>query len=273
MSADEDALAPRPVVIAHLSDLHFGAHVPSVVDSLVADVTAAAPSLTVVTGDLTMRARRSEFEEVRALLDRLPRPLLVVLGNHDVPLLNPSRIWAPYARYREQIADVLDPVLELPGLRALGLQSAPRWRWKSGRVSRRQASMVRDSWEAETGSTVRLIALHHPVSPRGLSRIVGRGRLLRASQEARVDIVLAGHTHVPSVRRIDMSVAGRSWPVLEVVAGTATSTRVRETGRSWNLIDVGRDYVRVRERQEAGPGWRAAGCVVHSRNVETIRPG
>src|SRR3954449_1971724 len=215
------------MLIAHLSDLHVGAHQPDVVDSLVADVLAATPDLTVVTGDLTMRARRSQFEVVHAVLERLPRPQLVVLGNHDVPLFSPSRIWAPYARYRRQITDDLDPAVAVAGGRALGLNSMPRWRWKSGRVSRRQASLVRAGWDEQECREVRVIALHHPASARGAARIAGRQRLLRAAADAHVDLVLAGHTHVPTVRRIELRAGNRSWPLLEVVAGTATSTRVR----------------------------------------------
>jgi len=255
------------MLIAQLSDLHVGAYLPALVDSLVADVVAAAPALTVVTGDLTMRARRTEFETVRAVLDRLPRPLLVVLGNHDVPLFSPSRIWAPYARYSRQITPDLDPVVVLPGTRALGLQSMPRWRWKGGRVSRRQACLVQIGWDEQDGPEVRLIALHHPVSPRGPARIVGRERLLRAAAEARVDLVLAGHTHVPAVRRLDLPTGEGHWSVLEVVAGTATSTRVRGRGRSWTLIQVEQDAIRVQEREQVGLGWRAGRLVAHPRGI------
>jgi 3',5'-cyclic AMP phosphodiesterase CpdA len=265
-----DGAAGRwPVTIAQVSDLHIGAHLPAVVDSLIADVTAAAPSLTVVTGDLTMRARRAEFLTVRAALVRLPRPLLVVLGNHDVPLDRPSRIWAPYARYQRQIAPDLNPMLELPGLRALGLQSMPRWRWKGGRVSRGQASMVAEllGVGGPSSPSVRLIALHHPVSPAGPARIVGRDRLLRACRDAQIDVVLAGHTHRSAVHRLELTAAGRSWPVLEVVAGTATSTRDRGNGRSWNLIQIDVDSIRVQERQQVGSGWRTGRVVVHPRGI------
>jgi 3',5'-cyclic AMP phosphodiesterase CpdA len=99
------------IVIAHLSDLHLGAHVPAAADSLVEDVTSAAPSITVVTGDLTMRARRSQFRDAVRLLDQLPLPRLVVPGNHDIPLDPLTRIWSPYSRYQAHVDRVLDPRL------------------------------------------------------------------------------------------------------------------------------------------------------------------
>ena len=56
--------------IAHLTDLHFGAEDPAVVEALVADLAADPPDLVAVSGDLTQRARLTEFRAARAFLDR-----------------------------------------------------------------------------------------------------------------------------------------------------------------------------------------------------------
>ena len=74
--------------IAHLSDIHFGRVDPAVVDALIDTLTAVAPDLVALSGDLTQRARSGQFRAARRFLDRLPRSLLVVPGNHDVPLFN-----------------------------------------------------------------------------------------------------------------------------------------------------------------------------------------
>jgi len=126
-----------PLVVAHLSDLHVGRHVPAVLDALAGDVAAVAPDLVVVTGDSTMRARDAEFAEARRFLDGLAATPLVVIGNHDVPLLGLGRLVAPYERFRTWITADLDPRLDLPRVRALGLQSMPRWR--CARPTRRRA--------------------------------------------------------------------------------------------------------------------------------------
>jgi 3',5'-cyclic AMP phosphodiesterase CpdA len=242
-----------PIVVAHVSDLHLGAHVPSAVDSLVADVAAVRPDLTVVTGDCTMRARTGQFRQVQALLVRLPAPRLVVLGNHDVPLDSVARLIAPYSRYQAMVEPDLDPCVDVAGLRALGLESMPRWRWKGGRVSQRQVMLVvRVLGDAPSGA-VRLLALHHPPFATGLARIVGRDALARAMADARVDLVLAGHTHVPVTRRVDLA-GGAS--VVEVVAGTATSARTRGTDRSWTVIRAGPDAFEVEERYDVDGAWR-----------------
>jgi 3',5'-cyclic AMP phosphodiesterase CpdA len=252
------------VVVAHLSDLHLGAHVPDVAESLVADVVSAAPTLTVVTGDLTMRARRREFEAVTRLLHRLPAPQLVVLGNHDVPL-DLRRLGHPYDVYRRFVPGSLAPVVDLPGIRALGLPSMPRWRWKSGYVPRSQVSLVEATLGTAPPGAVRLLALHHPPSARGLARLIGRDRLLDALAEARVDVVLAGHIHVPAARLLVFSRRGERREVVEVVAGSATSTRLRGVPHSWSLVRADASSISIEERHHTGSGWVAAGLVHYPR--------
>jgi 3',5'-cyclic AMP phosphodiesterase CpdA len=246
----------RPLVVAHISDLHMGAEEQAATASLATDVRAVDPDLTVVTGDCTMRARTSQFRRVRALLDELPTPRLVVLGNHDVPLLTPVRLTAPYHRYRTWIDPELDPCVQVPGLRALGLQSMPRWRWKSGRVSRRQAAAVVDVLGDAPPAAVRLLALHHPPFVRGPARIAGRGTLLRALAAARVDLVLSGHTHLPLSRRVQVETAGTATHrLVEVVAGTATSVRTRGAPRSWTVIRISPSELDIEERYERAGRW------------------
>jgi 3',5'-cyclic AMP phosphodiesterase CpdA len=249
-----DAGAGGGLVIAHVSDLHLGAHDPAAVESVAADVAAVLPTLTVVTGDLTMRARTGQFRLARDLLDRLPAPLLVVPGNHDVPLVSADRLLAPYRRYRRLVQAELDPVLRLPGLTALGLQTTPPWRWKSGRVSRRQSDAVVEVLGSAPAGAVRVLALHHPPRAAGLARVAGRDRLMRALACARVDLVLAGHTHVPRASLVELGTTAHR-PV-EVVAGTAVSRRTRGTGRSWTVIRVDQTAVVGEERRQDATGWR-----------------
>jgi 3',5'-cyclic AMP phosphodiesterase CpdA len=170
------------------------------------------------------------------------------------------RLVRPYQAYLRCVPGPLDPVVDLPGLRALGLASMPRWRWKSGRVTRQQAAMIVRVLGSAPPQAVRLLALHHPPSSSGLETIAGRARLSQALVDAPVDLVLAGHTHVPSARLLDVASAGHERPVLEVVAGTATSTRLRGVPRSWTLLTVDDSTITVEERRELGSGWAAVGA-------------
>ena len=105
--------------IAHLSDVHFGAHDPAVVAGAEAWLAEHRPDLVVISGDFTQRARVEQYREAGAFLDRLEGAGLKTLGvpgNHDVPLYDVVRRFArPLARYRRYIDDDL-----LPGSRATG---------------------------------------------------------------------------------------------------------------------------------------------------------
>jgi len=283
---NEEAVAPlaasEPVVLAHISDLHFGAHDPLAVESLVADLQAAHPAMTVVTGDLTQRARPREFAAAAEFLRQVPFPRLVVLGNHDVPLDRVSSLGSGYRGYLRQVGLDVDPVVDADGVRVLGLHSMPRWRWKSGHISQRQAELVTECLPAAAPGAVRVLALHHPVTATGAASLAGRGRLVAALAESRAEIVLAGHTHVPATTWFGFEAGDSPWCLLEGIAGTATSTRLRGVPRSWMLYRIDRTAITVEERQQddssSGPVWtRAEVRRFHRRGVagmqERARPG
>src|SRR5581483_9866786 len=125
--------------IAHLSDLHFGATDPILVETAVAAVNAAQPHLVVVSGDLTQRARSAQFKAARAFLERLPKPQIVVPGNHDVPLWNVvARGWTPLVKYRRIVGEDLTPFYADPEIAVLGLNTARSFTITDGRLNRMQ---------------------------------------------------------------------------------------------------------------------------------------
>ncbi|MEJ7616545.1 MAG: metallophosphoesterase [Pyrinomonadaceae bacterium] len=100
--------------LIHLSDVHFGRVDYSLIDPLVKFVNELRPHVVVVSGDLTQRARAAQFKEARAFLDRLPKPQVVVPGNHDVPLYNVfARFLKPLDNYRRYISDDLLPSMRM----------------------------------------------------------------------------------------------------------------------------------------------------------------
>ena len=86
-------------VVLQVSDTHFGTEQPVVVEALLRLVRAQRPNLVVLSGDITQRARWSQFQAARAFIERLAVPATLVLpGNHDIPLFNlGARLLAPYA--------------------------------------------------------------------------------------------------------------------------------------------------------------------------------
>lgn len=267
------------VTLAHLSDIHMGSHDPQLVSSLVDDVAAHRPDAVVITGDLTTRARPREFAAMRDFLAALPGPQLVILGNHDVPLYQlGQRLTAPYARFQRQITADLDPVLDIAGARILGLQTMPRWRWKSGRVSRRQDDLIDSVFRsndglsrAADGDPLRIVAMHHPPAETGLATVAGIKGFRAAVVRSGVDVVLAGHTHVPSITEQLLPAEGGAGNVVEVVCGTSTSTRTRGYPACWMVLQADATTLTVTPRIGRSEGW-AAGTPVHFDRVRR-QPG
>jgi 3',5'-cyclic AMP phosphodiesterase CpdA len=238
--------------IAHLSDLHFGAHDPAVVAGAEAWLAEARPELVVVSGDFTQRARKDEYREAAAFLDRLEALGLATLGvpgNHDVPLYDIVRRFArPLDRYRRFIDDDLCPWFESEALAVLGINTARSLTFKDGRISHDQMALIRERFRAVPERRTRILVTHHPLFAMPIgeadapSEAVGRhGEALQAIAEAGVHVLLAGHFHrsfTESARRM----VKNAGPALVVQAGTATSTRLRHgESQSFNLIHAERN--------------------------------
>ena len=257
------------MVIAQVSDIHLGRDEQAVADGLLADITAREPTAVVVSGDLTMRARSHQFEAARAYLDQLPQPVVVVPGNHDIPLHDlVSRFSGPFDKYRKHISDELDPVLQVPGATILGLNSMPRWRWKAGHLSGRQGELIGAVLGAAATGDVRVLVSHHPVLPKDLSGMVNRSDVVASAARARVDLLLSGHTHDPLVAPVILSSRGVQREALSVVAGTAISTRRRSANNSYPVITVTTDQINVDVRQWNGERFVTALRATFDRQVE-----
>lgn len=249
---------PDRHVILHVSDLHFGPpFVPHVGEELLRVAEILDPSLVVVSGDLTQRATRSQFEEARAFLDRLPDvPTLVVPGNHDVPLYRiAERLRTPHRLYREIITDDLNPVLRVPGATLVGLDSTnPRQAISNGRLTKRQLDACAEVFRTAPPEDVRIMVTHHHLAqaPDALNDRTLRGARMAMKRliEMGVEIVLGGHLHRAFIgSSLDFFFGShRDRGVTVVQSGTSTSRRGRGRERernSFNLIEVSRDELVV----------------------------
>jgi 3',5'-cyclic AMP phosphodiesterase CpdA len=238
--------------IAHVSDLHFGRHDPRKVDALLHSLDRNRPDLVVVSGDVTQRARRTEFAEARHFLDRINRPIIVVPGNHDVPLYAVhQRLLAPFTKFNRFIAPsgIADSFFADSDLAVLGLNTARRLVWKAGRVSFEQMNIIRRSFADLPQNVWKLLVTHHPLaSVKGepMIELAGRAKLaVRAVADAGVHILLSGHHHRTSVGSVEPTLV-LNGSVLVVHAGTAVSTRTRSAeGNSYNLIELEAEHVAV----------------------------
>lgn len=222
--------------ILHLSDLHFGRVDPALVEPLLDTAYRLAPDLTVVSGDLTQRARNRQFAAARRFLDRLPGHMLCIPGNHDTPLDNlVLRFFAPFRRYRRHIDAELEPVYRDETMVVAGVNSVNRFSWQRGRVGRRRLARLAQRMDGGPQG-LRIAVMHHPLEhgPDVSKRLMrGAGRTLRHLSGRGANLVLSGHLHVASARPF------RAAPdLLFVQAGTCLSTRLRHGQRnSFNLLD------------------------------------
>lgn len=232
--------------LVHLSDLHFGAHDPRLVEAVERKIGRAKPDLVVVSGDFTQRARTEQFQEACRFLERLRdagHEVLAVPGNHDVPLYDVlRRFLSPLTRYMRYIDDTLCPLQEIRGATVLGINTARSLTFKDGRISEEQIRFIRQTFERTDPDATRILVTHHPlfalqVGDR-MTPAVGRSELaLDAVGDAGVDLLLAGHNHQASIHSA-RDLVTRAGPALVIQAGTATSTRVRDQDQSFNRIEV-----------------------------------
>lgn len=218
----------RSVLVAHISDLHFGSahHIPSLASRVVHELNDLSPDVVVVTGDLTDMGFRAEFRAARRLLDRLEcKERLVLLGNHDARNVGDELF--------EEFFGARNPELIFDDVRFLGADSSEP-DLDEGRIGRERYRQIQERFSDP--DEFKVFCMHHhlvPVPGTGRERnvVYDAGDLLRALASSGVDLVLCGHKHVPNVWRLE--------DMLIVNAGTACSHRLRGRVKPcYNVIEI-----------------------------------
>lgn len=209
------------------------------------------PDAVAITGDLTMRARRQEFEAACDWILSLEAPVTVEVGNHDLPYFNiVERFVAPYARIR-RAEHLVEREILLPGISIVPLKTTARaqWRlnWSKGWASKGSLARTLAQIDALGGDahTV-LVACHHPLvetGTRGTALTVGGERALTELARRKVAAVLSGHVH-DAFDLVHQTIAG---PIRMIGAGTL-SRRIRSTPPSFNQLDIADGGIQLRVR-------------------------
>ncbi|BCI70990.1 calcineurin-like phosphoesterase family protein [Sphingomonas sp. S17] len=225
----------------HVSDVHFGAEDPAALAWFAERVAAEKPDAVIMTGDLTMRATKREFQAGGEWLQSLGVPVTVEVGNHDIPYYwDPfRRFFAPYQRYAA-VERMIEKPLDLPGVTVVPLKTTARaqwrWNWSKGRVSsgslRRALALIA---QAPKDHLI-LVAAHHPLiegGTKGTAKTRNGDEALSQLAAAGAHAVLSGHVHDP----FDVPIDRNGWIIRMIGAGTL-SKRTRKTPPAFNEIRI-----------------------------------
>jgi 3',5'-cyclic AMP phosphodiesterase CpdA len=223
-----------------VSDFQCGRpFLPEAADAMVRVHENVAPDVVVVAGDLTQRAKVTEFAVARGVVARFGDvPIVMVPGNHDVPLYRFwERLVMPFRNWRAFAGPDLDSVTKVEGAVIVALNSAaPRRAIVNGRIDSRQIEFARRSFADASPGDLKILVVHHHFvavpSGEGGSPLPGAERLATAFARMEVDVVLGGHVHQVHIRPS----AGLPF----VATGTTTSRRGRGPEVGGNSLCVHR---------------------------------
>jgi len=237
--------------IMQISDLHFGPpFIPEVAEAALASCERLVPDVLVVSGDLTQRARREQFEAARDYLQRFPTlPRLIIPGNHDVPLYNVARrLSDPHSRYREIISPELNTVLRVPGAVLVGLDStAPRTAISNGRIRSWQLDFCAQAFAESPEDATRIVVAHHHFAPApdtlSDARMPMAERAMSRFTELGVELIMGGHLHRAYIGNSLDFYPGEHRDRGIIIAQSGTTTSRRGRGReaeknTFNLIEL-----------------------------------
>jgi 3',5'-cyclic AMP phosphodiesterase CpdA len=277
--------------ILHVSDLHFGKpSLPEQVTALEGFIASESLDAIVISGDLSQRTRRREFERAATFVRRCEKkvPTLVVPGNHDCAWwtapMGLGDYYGMYGRYREYIRSDLEPQMRIDGATIVGLNSAhgiQRWTITArprdlsvvGAVRGRQWERARKAFALAPTDDLKVLVVHHNILKGNLSQrwgLASRALGIVDASLAGADLVCCGHDHEERVEEVES--ARRR--VVVSTAGTMTNrTRGGRPG-SWNLIDFDAAKVAVHlwEWHDGSKEFRHARSNTYSRRYEPPTP-
>lgn len=228
--------------LLQISDTHFGTEQTLVAEALLRLANELQPAVVILSGDITQRARRAQFEAAGNFMKRLSAPVFVAIpGNHDIPLFNVvARLFYPYAGFERVFGMNLEPEWRDRDVMILCVNTTRASRHKDGEISAKQILRVSKRLATATKQQLRVVVTHQPVHVlRGSeihNRVHGHYEAIKAWSEAGADIIMGGHIHLPYVAPLHEHYTDLHRRCWVVQAGTAVSTRVR--ARHPNSVNI-----------------------------------
>ncbi len=242
----------------HLSDPHFGAVNSAAAKSFLESAASLRPDLTLLSGDLTMRARWGELAAAREFVSGLPEPRLVIAGNHDIPLINQpfDRFFRSFRRYQTTFGHDLEPEWTADGIHVVCLNSNRAFGfhadWSEGRLSGAQLEAMKVKFSNSPNGSLRVLMLHHPLiepSPRAREVVKPLGKLIDALEASKVDLVLCGHFHRSVIQTLE---APGGWRTVISQAPTVCSIRLQGEPQGFHEIIVDGQCLKITRHRYSG---------------------
>jgi len=244
-----------------LSDLHYmvagdiNGHDPRVRINLAIDTIRrdfADADAVIITGDLAEHGYAEDYAALAKIMDRLPMPVLSLLGNHDqraafaAHISPPETAMASYRQFTHLVGDVLVMALDTPdGETSPGQLCSARMEW------------ITDTLRANRDKRV-IVAMHHPPVALGLpnqdhERVVQGDALMELlADHGNVAQILCGHVH----RQVQMLSHGI--PVTSARSVTYQAPALRPhwdwdsfapplEAPSFGIVDVDQDTLRMHD--------------------------
>lgn len=241
----------------HISDVHFGVEDRAALAAVERALAAEQPDAVICTGDLTQRARHSEYQAAADWFGSLGVPVVLEPGNHDMPYYNPwERFTDPFRRYR-RLDQRVGGALELQDVVLVSLLTTVRaqWRfpWSDGVVTRKALGKTLNQIKALEGDprTV-IVTAHHPLlGPKDTrsNPTIGGDRAFAAIAATQAHAVISGHIHVPFDETREMG--GHS---LRTIGTGTLSTRLRNGAPpSYRVLDCAPGGVIESELRQIAP--------------------
>jgi 3',5'-cyclic-AMP phosphodiesterase len=236
------------VLIAQISDVHVGGgrYRQELLRTAIDEINAAGPDLVVVAGDLTDDGYPDQYPLARDELSRIAADHVVcVPGNHDARNVGYLRFEDTFGARDSRLR------LEPPGGElALVAVDSSKPDLDEGEIGREHYGWIEEGFAGDAG--LRVFVCHHHLMPipgtgRERNQVLDAGDVLSLLRQSRVDLVLAGHRHVPYV-----------WPVagmLLVHSGTVSTLRTRGFPHpAYNFVRVEDGRISVEVRIPGGEG-------------------
>lgn len=241
--------------VLHVSDLHFGPPaVPAQLDAIAQMIATRRFDVVAISGDLSQRARPGEFQAARLFLRDTAKVsrIIVIPGNHDVkwwraPLGVGSRASA-IANYKRYISSDLEPVLSVPGVTFVGVNTAqgvvpgtltwsPRDVGVVGDLSAAQILEASARFERAPTGDLRVMVMHHNPLRGELSHRFGLSHPKRAAKafaDLHIDLVLCGHDHQEGVQHVEHTPFG----TIVCTAGTVSNRTRGQRPSAMNVVTL-----------------------------------